>query len=184
MRYLSSLPTVLEEPIDLFGLRVQVNIIETRPGGKTRDCGHLGRGHREETVLMIDTVKWSITAICNNNYVWIKPFIFSCISRCSYRSHTMVTVWWYTSAKKSNTLLSTCESRETRWKGKAQFTYCANQWVQKTSTHTGSDVSDWQDEPSRHTLLVCLMRERQVSFRHADWEIAETLMVEEVYEMY
>lgn len=33
---------VLEEPIDLFSLGVQVNIIETRPGGQTRDRGHLG----------------------------------------------------------------------------------------------------------------------------------------------
>lgn len=57
--------------------------------------------------------------------------------------------------------------------------YRANQWVQEARAHTGSDVSDWQDEPCGHALLVCLMRERKVSLRHADWQIAETLRGEE-----
>lgn len=30
-----------EEPVNLLGLRVQIDVIETRPGGQTRDCGHL-----------------------------------------------------------------------------------------------------------------------------------------------
>lgn len=30
-----------EEPIDLLSLRVQIDVIETRPGGQTRDCRHL-----------------------------------------------------------------------------------------------------------------------------------------------
>lgn len=82
-------------------------------------------------------------------------------------------------AEQSNILLYTGKSRATLWKGKAQFTDRADQWVQKTSTHTGSDVSNWQDVPSGHALLVCLVGERQVSLCHADWETAETLMGEE-----
>lgn len=57
-------------------------------------------------------------------------------------------------------------------------TYRANQWEQKASTNTGSDVTDWQDEPCGHALLVGLMRERQVSLCHAHWQIAETLREE------
>lgn len=30
-----------EEPVNLLSLRVQIDVIETRPGGQTRDCGHL-----------------------------------------------------------------------------------------------------------------------------------------------
>lgn len=30
-----------EEPINLLSLRVQINVIETRSGGQTRDGGHL-----------------------------------------------------------------------------------------------------------------------------------------------
>lgn len=58
--------------------------------------------------------------------------------------------------------------------------YRANQWEQKASAHTGSDVSDWQDEPCGHTLLVCLVRERQVSLCHANWQIAKTLRREDI----
>ena len=53
--------------------------------------------------------------------------------------------------------------------------YRANQGKQKASAHTGSDVSDWHDETGGNTLLVCLMRERQVRLCHADWKIAKTL---------
>lgn len=37
-----------EEPVDLFSLRVQVDVIETGPGGQTRDRGHL-RGTATES---------------------------------------------------------------------------------------------------------------------------------------
>lgn len=53
--------------------------------------------------------------------------------------------------------------------------YRADQWEQKTRAHAGSDVSDWHDEPRGHALLVCLVRERQVSLRHADRQITKTL---------
>lgn len=45
-----------EEPVDLFSLRVQVNVIETGPGRQTRDRGHLG-GTARETVFMIDVIQ-------------------------------------------------------------------------------------------------------------------------------
>lgn len=51
----------------------------------------------------------------------------------------------------------------------------ANQWEQEARAHAGADVSDWQDESCGHALLVCFVRERQVSLCHADWKIAETL---------
>lgn len=38
-----------EEPVDLFGHRVQVDVIETRPGGQTRDRGHLGETATESS---------------------------------------------------------------------------------------------------------------------------------------
>lgn len=37
-----------EEPVDLLSLRVQVDVIETGPGGQTRDRGHL-RGTATES---------------------------------------------------------------------------------------------------------------------------------------
>lgn len=61
--------------------------------------------------------------------------------------------------------------------------YRADQREQKARAHTGSDVSDWQDEPCGHTLPVCLVRERQVSLRHADWQIAKTLRGEKVLDL-
>lgn len=36
-----------EEPVDLLSLRVQVDVIETRPGGQAGDCGHLRKTVRE-----------------------------------------------------------------------------------------------------------------------------------------
>lgn len=39
----------LEEPVDLFSLRVQVDVVETRPGGQTRNGGHLGGTARESS---------------------------------------------------------------------------------------------------------------------------------------
>lgn len=59
------------------------------------------------------------------------------------------------------------------------LTHRADQWEQKARAHAGSDVSDWQDVPCGHALPVCLVRQRQVSLRHADWQIAETLRGEE-----
>lgn len=40
-----------EESIDLFGLGVQVDVIETRPSGEARDGGHLGSTKRERMEL-------------------------------------------------------------------------------------------------------------------------------------
>lgn len=77
------------------------------------------------------------------------------------------------------------ESAAIPWKRKALFcstpmrAYRANQREQEARAHAGSDVSDWQDEARGHALLVCLVRERQVSLCHADWQIAETLRGEE-----
>ena len=62
--------------------------------------------------------------------------------------------------------------------------YRADQREQEAGAHTGSNVSDWQDETCGHTLLVCLVRERQVSLRHANWQIAETLQGAKETELY
>lgn len=38
----------LEEPADLLSLRVQVDVVETRAGGQTGDCGHLNKAAASE----------------------------------------------------------------------------------------------------------------------------------------
>lgn len=37
-----------EEPVDLLRLRVQVDVVETRPGGQAGDRGHLGLGEQDK----------------------------------------------------------------------------------------------------------------------------------------
>lgn len=52
-----------EEPIDLFSLRVQVDVVETGPCGQTRDRGHLGGMARESSFYDRCCIKRSILTI-------------------------------------------------------------------------------------------------------------------------
>lgn len=63
---------------------------------------------------------------------------------------------------------------EEKNKAKA-FTHSSNQWEEESSSCAGTDVSDWQDKTCGHALLVCFMRERQVSLGHADRKVPKTL---------
>lgn len=51
----------------------------------------------------------------------------------------------------------------------------ANEREEETRANTCSNVSNWHNETCGHPLLVCLVGERQVSLRHADWEFAKPL---------
>lgn len=71
-----------------------------------------------------------------------------------------------------------CTSRTKKQKGHCSlkaFTHSANQWEEESSSCAGTDVSDWQDKTFGHALLVCFMREREVSLGHADRKLPKTL---------
>lgn len=71
-----------------------------------------------------------------------------------------------------------CTVRSTKQKGHCSlsaFTHSANQWEEESSSCAGTDVSDWQDKTCGHALLVCFVRERQVSLGHADRKVPKTL---------
>lgn len=118
------------------------------------------------TKPIIRDIKCSIFKCKTDQYYKHALFLFI-YAACSYREHTPMPL-------KNDPLLKRQE-----WKGvvcsQQMNTYRANQWKQEARAHAGSDVSDGQDEPCWHALLVCFVRERQVSLRHADWQIAETL---------
>ena len=53
--------------------------------------------------------------------------------------------------------------------------YRANQREEEARPHTGTDVSDWQDETCWYAFLVGLVREGEVRLGHADGEVTKAL---------
>lgn len=72
--------------------------------------------------------------------------------------------------------LSASTSGRDAVKKKFKKAYRANQWVEETRAHAGSNVPDWHDESCGHTLLVGLVRKGQVRLGHTDRKIAEALL--------
>lgn len=53
-----------EEPVDLLSLRVQVDVVEARPGGQAGDRGHLGREQSRVFYYTMYTASLYVCTVC------------------------------------------------------------------------------------------------------------------------